>query len=393
MSEEVPSTPDQESPALENDSDQRPLSFAELLVRAREQAGLSQEAVWQKLNLNPKIVQALEQGDTKALPEPAFVKGYLRAYAKLVEVAPEPIIAAYVGEGVNDPSLQPVTPAPSASASGGLFFRLITAAIVLGVVSLSILWWVEQNKPSDTLVEGEASTNLEQATDIDTQSAITPATSDGESNAVVDEATAAIEAHTRAQSNLAEQQNEAADVEADRAAAAPIDSQVVERQTSPTENSEVVAAPETVVTTTEAAAESAPQVVKAVEPEPPQSDVVKSAVDETPASPEPIASTQSDTQTPAEERRAPGNQDVLLLSSTQESWVEVRDANGDRLMFGMLNTDKTRRLEGSAPFKVFLGNAPVVKMVINEQAVSTPKFSKTKRTARFFLEPNGRIRQ
>ena len=38
------------------------------------------------LNLDVDVVRALESGDYAGLPEPAFIRGYLRAYARLMEM-------------------------------------------------------------------------------------------------------------------------------------------------------------------------------------------------------------------------------------------------------------------------------------------------------------------
>jgi cytoskeleton protein RodZ len=65
-----------------------------LLVEAREKSGLSVDEVASRLRLMPRQVLALESGDIDALPGPAFVRGFLRNYAKLLQIDAEPLLEA-----------------------------------------------------------------------------------------------------------------------------------------------------------------------------------------------------------------------------------------------------------------------------------------------------------
>lgn len=58
-------------------------SPGEQLRKARTGYGWSLEDVAANLNLDVDVVRALESGDYVGLPEPAFIRGYLRAYARL----------------------------------------------------------------------------------------------------------------------------------------------------------------------------------------------------------------------------------------------------------------------------------------------------------------------
>ena len=55
----------------------------------------------------------------------------------------------------------------------------------------------------------------------------------------------------------------------------------------------------------------------------------------------------------------------LLLEFTMDSWVEVSDASGKRLVYRLAKAPSRRIVEGEAPFKVFLGNAPGVTVNYN----------------------------
>lgn len=65
-----------------------------VLSQAREAKGLSVSDVAEKLKLTPRQIEAIEAEDLSRLPSPVFVRGFVRNYARLVEVPMEEIPAA-----------------------------------------------------------------------------------------------------------------------------------------------------------------------------------------------------------------------------------------------------------------------------------------------------------
>lgn len=65
------------------------------LKKARELRGLSVDQVVAELRLSRRIVEGMESDDYSALPEPAFVRGYMRRYAQLVKLSPDDIAARF----------------------------------------------------------------------------------------------------------------------------------------------------------------------------------------------------------------------------------------------------------------------------------------------------------
>ena len=53
---------------------------------------------------------------------------------------------------------------------------------------------------------------------------------------------------------------------------------------------------------------------------------------------------------------------LLVLSTVQDSWVDVRDAQGNKLLYETVPAGRVVTLDGNAPLKVFLGNAAGVKV-------------------------------
>jgi transcriptional regulator with XRE-family HTH domain len=70
-------------------------AFGRLLRRAREARGLALDAVADTTRIARRHLEALERSDLDALPAGPFGKGYVRSYAKLLGIDPEPILEGY----------------------------------------------------------------------------------------------------------------------------------------------------------------------------------------------------------------------------------------------------------------------------------------------------------
>ena len=75
--------------------DSNSLSIGETLRAAREAAAYSVTYVAAHTHLKEEIIEALENDDHDRLPSPVFTKGYLRSYAKLLDVDIEHMLGDY----------------------------------------------------------------------------------------------------------------------------------------------------------------------------------------------------------------------------------------------------------------------------------------------------------
>lgn len=66
-----------------------------ILQEAREARGLSHAQVHDSLRINPKYLKAMEGGHFDALPSPTHVRGYLRKYARYLDLDAEPLLERY----------------------------------------------------------------------------------------------------------------------------------------------------------------------------------------------------------------------------------------------------------------------------------------------------------
>ena len=70
------------------------ISAGATLKAAREEIGVSRREVAEALNLPVDTLAAIEDDDAEEMPEPVFARGYVRSYAKLLNLDPEPLVAS-----------------------------------------------------------------------------------------------------------------------------------------------------------------------------------------------------------------------------------------------------------------------------------------------------------
>ncbi|HEU5443833.1 MAG TPA: RodZ domain-containing protein [Steroidobacteraceae bacterium] len=87
---------------------------------------------------------------------------------------------------------------------------------------------------------------------------------------------------------------------------------------------------------------------------------------------------------------APGDIDATLTYSA-DSWTEVYDATGRRLLYGMSTGPATRKLQGVPPLNVMLGDASDVTLEVGGKAESIAHFVRPDHTARFLIAADGRL--
>ena len=65
------------------------------LAKQRIERGYTTEYIAEKLNLRVRLIELLEADDYHNLPEPVFIKGYLRGYAKLLDLSEQPLLDTF----------------------------------------------------------------------------------------------------------------------------------------------------------------------------------------------------------------------------------------------------------------------------------------------------------
>jgi cytoskeleton protein RodZ len=89
---------------------------------------------------------------------------------------------------------------------------------------------------------------------------------------------------------------------------------------------------------------------------------------------------------------APAHGDIeAIFVYSNDSWTEVYDATGRRLLYGLSLGHATRRLEGVAPLSVLLGDASGVTIKVGGHPESFAPFVRADHTAWFLIAADGHL--
>jgi cytoskeleton protein RodZ len=113
------------------------------LSSEREKSKLSVQQVADKLYLDVNLIKALEADNYEQLPPPIFIRGYIRNYAKLLEIPAEPILTAYERSGqaaISTPVITPQLAPKKQTNSSDWRFKAVTYTIIITLMMLMALW-------------------------------------------------------------------------------------------------------------------------------------------------------------------------------------------------------------------------------------------------------------
>ena len=320
------------------------------LVAAREAQGLTLAVVASRLRLSAATLQALESNRYEDLPEPIFVRGYLRAYARLLGMEQKALVAEYDRlVGAVNPVLKPSPMIRRQSTARAPSLRGVIA--LLGLASLVMFgsWWYSRLNHHLPGQNQTVSSEAEQPVSLASALPTPP------SDSLKPELAPAFGSDTPTQSpeNAATEKNTApvkSEPPAGEAALPPV------RESPVSTNAEAVVQRQDVEATVK------------------------------PAAPDlPIAPLASEHGRLVKASRAPMGEDVLVIKANDESWADIVDANGYQLLYYPLRPGMVLRLQGQAPFRVFLGNAPAVDLSLNQKRFDHTSFHRRNNTARFTL--------
>lgn len=296
-------------------------SPGEILKQARVGKDLSIAAIATQLNLDLRIVEALERGDLSKLPAPIFVRGYLRGYARLVGVREDEVLAAYQAQAPKEPAPRsvgmPRKSMPPAFLMPAIPWRgLLGAAALFGLVALAFEIGPSLLNRMSSDQRGESA---------QPSSLPLPVPSGDESIMPAPHSTLTLP-----------------DASGSMALALP--------EPAP-----------------RAAEDLQSPAVEEIEPNTPGdtdfglADPV-SRVDSTVAA-SPLSAMAADTVR-------------LEFIFNTDSWVEVRSADRSRLLYGLLREGDDRTVTGKAPIAVLLGNASAVTLKVNGEVFDHARYNR-----------------
>ncbi|HCR0497930.1 cytoskeleton protein RodZ [Enterobacter hormaechei] len=313
------------------------LSTGVRLRNAREQLGLSQQAVAERLCLKVSTVRDIEEDKAPADLASTFLRGYIRSYAKLVHIPEDELL----------PMMEKQAPVRAAKVAPMQSFSLgkrrkkrdgwlmsFTWLVLFVVVGLTGAWWWQNHKAQQeeiTTMADQSSAELNQSGNNGAQSV--PLSTEG--------------------------------------AASSSEPQAAASSTPATEPA----------TTPEATANTAPATQTQD-----QNAVVSPSqanVDTAPAATAPADNTAASLPTDPAGTAAPAvDPNALVMNFTADCWLEVTDATGKKLFSGLQRKDGTLNLTGQAPYKLKIGAPAAVQIQYQGKPVDLSRFIRTNQVAR-----------
>lgn len=298
-------------------------SYGQQLAEARAAKGLSIADVATKLKLTARQVEAMEAEDAQQLPGDVFLRGFVRNYARLLELNLDDLIVPMdaqvaVAETITAPS-EGVT-----LGSGNLKRWLVVPLVILGVFVIfvaALYQWLRQGE--DVLVP---QTSMEPSPAVVTQPVPLPA-----------------------------------------GASVPL------------------TVPEVPATTTAAAPDALPAPADALEPPRPQAAPVLASAETPPSAA--VRDTEAAVKPkPAAVPPVPAttNTHILRFQANQDAWIQVVDGEGRRFS-KLVRAGGSDSITGKAPFKLVVGEAAQVRLSYDGHAIDLTPYIGQK-VARLTLE-------
>ena len=128
----------------------QPFSVGAALREARERLGLSVADVESRLKFASRQIEALEADNFTRLPEIFFVRRFVRSYAKLLQLDPDPLLAALPiapeQSSLHTANIAIEVPFPNTYATRRLKFIWLTAGLVVAGITLVLFVWLNRSK-------------------------------------------------------------------------------------------------------------------------------------------------------------------------------------------------------------------------------------------------------
>lgn len=323
-----------------------------MLQRERERQGLGIEDVALQLNLRPIVVTGIEEDRFDQVPIAAYRRGYVRAYARLLGMDESRVVGAYDtthGRGDMERKLAPVHTSRPPSRAGVWIFRLFTLLVIIGLISLTLLWW--QSREGNEIFGGGSDDSPIAVDRLNGNDANADAANSGST---------AMTPNTDTQLPPVPTRQDTPSSDADGSMSS--DASLASGDTEPTDSG------------VSASAETTPPDADAR-----QAEQVGSVADDVTSAPSEDAAA-TDTATPVAT-----NDDTLSLTFNEESWTEIYDANDDRIFSGLQSAGSQASAEGEPPFRLTIGNASGVTLEYRGESVDLSQYTGGNNVARFTL--------
>ncbi|UJF18959.1 cytoskeleton protein RodZ [Vibrio sp. SS-MA-C1-2] len=321
----------------------------EILRFAREKLGLSQQEIATQLRLNISVVKHIENDEFNKMPVATFTRGYLRSYAKLVNVETDDVLKAFDASGAEPVKIQEMQSFSKKRSRDSHDSRVmgITWVLVIIVVGITATWWW-QNKDgslSESISETQQLVEAQSATSTESISESEKVNADDES--VVSQEQQQLGDYPVATNN-----------DAAKAVEKHQEESTLPEVTTSEVNSSIVVDQKATASTAVTAEATTPETI----------------VPDTTAEDHAIASQVAEVASVSD----------IQMTFSNDCWVQITDASGKNLVNGIKKQGDTIDLSGNAPYKIVLGAPNHVELTYKGDKFDLSRYASGK-VARFKL--------
>lgn len=354
-----------------------------MLLEARSRAGFTQKEIADQLFLTTSLIRYIDDGHFDRISKPAFVKGYLRSYARVVEISGDEVVAAFEASQLPSPDdieIKDVTDEPMGSSTytGPVF---LTGAVgFAGVVIVTLLVWAfsDSNEVPTVSVNSqvESVSNEVEALQLPSRT-ITPAPKSDFGGVAVNE-------RSLAQADLVRPD----DVESDRVPAEKITSEYNQPTELIYEDEEMSATFSSIsvlpgdITADEAEENFTDQNDDLAARTQNTTETGDRVVNEAVAAVQEIQRGQETINGLEIITISAGGEDELFFQFSDDCWVEIDDAAGVEIYADLNRNGDALRISGTAPYSILLGKGPGVSLQFNGETVDVARYTASDDTAK-----------
>jgi len=334
----------------------------ERLAAERIKKGLSLEDVAGRMHLSTSILEAIEENNFDEITAPIFVKGYLRAYARIVTLSEDEMIEQYLEMySEEDPPISSTSNMVPELSVKDARMKWTTYLVIVVLGMLLAAWWWNKQQNNEAPISLDSPTSVIEENAGDEAPVVSSEVQAGSETLIDSTETAETQQATAQESAATTSLPTTEPAEAELSAAEPEETAVVEPEPAP--EPEIEAEDTVDVTESSMAAEPEAAAPEAAAPEA--------------AAPEAAAGTPG-----RPERTAPTGSDKLQIIVHADTWGDVKDASKYQLVYDLLRADTSIELMGEAPFSVFLGNGHGVEILFNGEEIEIAPKIRDDNTAR-----------
>lgn len=142
----------------------------EILKQARKKLGLSAADIAAKLHLKLINIEAIEADNYDPKISPTFTKGYLKLYAKQVQVDEKLILEAFAQQHLDEKEPQKLQSFSKrvAKQNNDARLMLLTYLIIAALLAMVVVWWFQQDSSESAIAnisESVAAAQIEAISD------------------------------------------------------------------------------------------------------------------------------------------------------------------------------------------------------------------------------------